>query len=68
MSIKWLRLYSRIPWGAFKNDNANLAGVAQLVGHRPVNGRVVGSIPSQGTYLGCGFSPLLRHMREATAT
>ena len=27
---------------------------------------VAGSIPSQGTYLGCGFSPGLWHIWEAT--
>ena len=30
-----------------------LVGVAQWIGHRPVNQRVTGSIPSQGTCLGC---------------
>ena len=36
-----------------------LVGVAQLVGHPPVNRKVVGLIPSQGTYLGYGFHPLV---------
>ena len=31
--------------------------MAQLVGHHPANQRVVGWIPSQGTFLGCGFGP-----------
>ena len=31
-----------------------LAGVAQWIEHRPVNQRVTGSFPSQGTCLGCG--------------
>ena len=30
-----------------------LAGVAQWTEHQPVNQRVTGSIPSQGTCLGC---------------
>ena len=35
-----------------------LAGVAQLVGALSHNWKVVGSIPGQVTYLGCGFDPL----------
>ena len=31
-----------------------LAGVTQWIEHRPVNQRVAGSTPSQGTGLGCG--------------
>ena len=34
-----------------------LAGVAQWIELRPVNQRVAGSIPSQGTCLGCGPGP-----------
>ena len=34
-----------------------LAGVAQWIEYRPVNQRVTGSIPSQGTCLGCGLGP-----------
>ena len=41
-----------------KPTNA-LAGVAQWIEHQPVNQRVTGSIPSQGTCLGCG--PGLRY-------
>ena len=37
-----------------------LAGVAQWVEHQPANGKVEGSIPSQGTCLGCGPDPQLR--------
>ena len=33
---------------------------------RPVNRKVAGSIPSQGTCLGCGFSPGPGRLREAT--
>ena len=35
-----------------------LAGVAQWIEHQPANQRVGGSIPSQGTCLGCGPGPL----------
>ena len=37
-----------------------LAGVAQWIEHQPANRRVAGSIPSQGTSLGCGPGPQLR--------
>ena len=36
-----------------------LAGVAQWIEHQPVNQSVTGSIPSQGTWLGCGLVPQL---------
>ena len=42
-----------------------LAGVAQWIECRPVNQRVVSSIPSQGTCLGCGLGPQLgAHKRQ----
>ena len=34
-----------------------LAGVAQWIEHWPGNHRIAGSIPSQGTCLGCGPGP-----------
>ena len=34
-----------------------LAGVAQWIERWPANQEVVGSIPSQGTCLGCGPGP-----------
>ena len=34
-----------------------LAAVAQWIEHQPVNQRVTGSIPSQGTCLACGPGP-----------
>ena len=43
-----------------------LTSVAQLVGHHPVNWKVAGLIPSQGTCLGCGFGPGWGHVLEAT--
>ena len=42
------------------NSYVALAGVAQLVGHHPTDPKVMGSIPSQGTCLGCRFGPQLR--------
>ena len=36
-----------------------LAAVAQWIEHQPANQRVAGSIPCQGTSLGCGPGPLL---------
>ena len=41
----------------FKDFNRALAGVAQWTEHRPVNQRVAGSIPTQGTCLGSGPGP-----------
>ena len=41
-------------WLLFKNLHTTLAGVAQQIEHWPVNQRVTGLIPSQGTRLGCG--------------
>ena len=37
-----------------KKNKTVLASAAQLVGHHPTSQRVAGSIPSQGTCLGCG--------------
>ena len=31
--------------------------MVQLVGHQPIGQKVMGSIPGEGTCLGCGFSP-----------
>ena len=39
--------------------NKALAGVAQWTEHQPVNRRVAGVIPSQGTGLGCRPGPQL---------
>ena len=41
----------------FTNGEMALAGVAQGMEHRPANQRVAGSIPSQGTCLGCHLGP-----------
>ena len=37
--------------------NTGLAGVAQWIENHPVNQKVAGSIPSQGTCLGCRPGP-----------
>ena len=40
-----------------KISKSVLAGVAQWIECQPANQRVTGSIPSQGTCLGCGPDP-----------
>ena len=48
-----------------KKTQSALAGVAQWIECRPTNQRVTGSIPSQGTHLGCGPGPHWRmHERQ----
>ena len=49
-------IYNGVNKKNFLNEQA-LAGVAQWIEHRPENQRVGGSIPSQGTCLGCGPGP-----------
>ena len=39
------------------SEKTALAGMGQWIEHWPVNHRVAGSIPSQGTCLGCGPGP-----------
>ena len=41
----------------FKSEGEVLAGVAQWIECWPVNQSVAGSIPSQGTYVGCRPGP-----------
>ena len=41
------------------NKKLPLAGVAQWIEHWPVNQKVAGSFPSQGTCLGFGLGPWL---------
>ena len=43
--------------GKLKKQKQNLPCVAQWIECQPVNQRVTGSIPSQGTCLGCGPGP-----------
>ena len=40
-----------------KKELGSLAGWLSWLEHRPIHQRAVGSVPSQGTYLGCGFNP-----------
>ena len=40
-----------------KKKNPALADMAHWIEHLPVKQRVAGSIPSQGTCLGCGPGP-----------
>ena len=40
-----------------KNENTALAGVAQWIECGPVNQKVAGSLPDQGTGLGCRPGP-----------
>ena len=44
----------------------SLAGVASWVEGQHANQKVAGSIPGQGTCLGCGPGPWLGHVQEAT--
>ena len=58
--MKWYneRFHYIIQSGAqCKTYEFALAGVAQRIEHRPANQRVAGSIPSQGTCLGCRPGP-----------
>ena len=49
-----------------KTDPGALPGVAQLVGCHPAKQKFPSSTPSQGTCLGCGFSPWSGYVGEAT--
>ena len=58
---------SRIAWRAgvgrekfIKKEEVALAGVVQWTECWPVNRKVIGLIPGQGTCLGCGPGPQLR--------
>ena len=46
--------------------NTALAGVAQWIERGPAKQRVMGSIPSRGTGLGCGPGSPVRDVQEAT--
>ena len=52
------RLFSHFLY-SLKNDPSALAGVAQWIKHQPVNQKVIGSITSQETCLGCGPGTVL---------
>ena len=45
------------PRTSLKKVLRSLADIAQWIEHGPVNQRVAGWIPSQGTCLGCGPGP-----------
>ena len=49
-----------------KTQETAMAGVAQWIECWPENQRVMGSIPSLGTCLGCGPGPQLGGRQEAT--
>ena len=56
-------------WGRKETCQGNkveqaLTHVVQFVAHRPAKQKVTGSNPSQGTCLGCGFSPWMGHIQE----
>ena len=50
----------------YQNNCKALASVAQLVGHHSANQKVSSLTPGQSTCLGCGFSPQLGRVQEAT--
>ena len=43
-----------------------LTSVAQWVGHHLAKQKATGSVPNQGTCLGCGFGPWSGHLQEVT--
>ena len=50
----------------FLSEITVLASVAKLIEVSSHNQKVVAFIPSHGTYLGYGFAPWSRHIREET--
>ena len=50
----------------YKRKRQSPGQVAQLVGASSCTAKGLCSIPSQGTYLHCGFDPQLGHVQEAT--
>ena len=49
-----------------KNQCLALTGVAQLVGHHLRKQKAASLIPGQGTCLGCGFSPWVGSIQQAS--
>ena len=47
---------------SIKKIHLALTGVAHVVVHHPMKWKAVGSIPGQGTCIGCGFRPRSGHM------
>ena len=56
-SLHSLKMKGKGHQGTCRKHPWALAGVAQWIECRPTNHRVAGSIPSQGTRLGCGPGP-----------
>ena len=52
--------------GGLRNRAAALTGWLSWLGHCPINQKVSGLIPHQGTCLGCGFDSWSGHIWEAT--
>ena len=52
-------MFKMMPWLSWHSKGRTwaLAGVAQWTECQPINQRVMGSIPSLGTCLGCGVGP-----------
>ena len=59
LPFKILRWGLKIRRKKIKILQSTLAGVAQWIECQPANQKVSGSIPGQGTSLGCGLGPLL---------
>ena len=64
-SILGAALHPPLTYG-FKKIYGALAGVAQWIECQLANQRVAGSIPSQGTCLGCGPGSQMGGVQEAT--
>ena len=60
-SVGLLKIFSNYSYSfvLYNQDNSALAGVAQWTEHWPATQKVTGSIPGQGTGLGCGSGPQL---------
>ena len=65
-----MELKETVEQGGYEEELSNctpaLAGVAQWIANQPVNQKVAGSIPSQGTCLGCRARSLVGSTQEAT--
>ena len=67
----WVRVQEHLHFYGYcqtflKSGSTTLAGVARLTGISSHNLKVAGLIPSQDTYLGCGFNPQSRSIQEIT--
>ena len=65
MIIKLL-IFSQLKIFVKKFIPSALAGWLSWLKQGPIHQNAVGSIPSQVTYLGCGFDPWWGHVWEAT--